>query len=39
VAVKVLNTHLRGFSQEEVTVLTALLQRILANADLSATAS
>ncbi len=39
VAVKVLNAHLRGFSQEEVALLTVLLQRMLANADLPATAS
>lgn len=33
VAVKVLNTHLRGFSAEEVAQFTGYLQRMLANAD------
>lgn len=33
VAVKVLNAHLRGFTDEEVALFTSFLQRMLANAD------
>lgn len=39
VAVKVLNAHLRGFSEEEVALFTSFLQRMLANSAQPAAAS